>query len=74
MKTCRYCGESGLVWNQFEGGWRLHKNKQLHECQEFLIAHPTTSFLLMTPHDIYSKLHDAMIFVTIVIFTYKYFN
>lgn len=23
-KTCRHCGQTGLVWAQIDGKWRLH--------------------------------------------------
>lgn len=31
-KTCRCCGEDGLIWGQYEGKWRLFNNNKLHIC------------------------------------------
>ena len=31
-KTCRCCGEKGLIWNKHNEKWRLFKNDTLHNC------------------------------------------
>jgi len=31
-KTCRCCGEAGLVWKQHNGSWRLFNGDTLHQC------------------------------------------
>ena len=34
-KTCRYCGEGGMVWGMTTKGWRLHDDKGIHVCEAF---------------------------------------
>ena len=33
-KTCRYCNEDYLHWQQIEKKWRLFSDKGLHICQK----------------------------------------
>ena len=31
---CKYCGESGLHWEEFDTRWKLcHSNGKVHKCQ-----------------------------------------
>ena len=32
LKTCKYCGQTGLNWKKLNGKWRLHKGLLLHHC------------------------------------------
>lgn len=31
-KTCRYCNEAGLHWENYKGSWRLFSSKGIHNC------------------------------------------
>lgn len=35
--SCKYCHKTGLVWRQFENGWRLtNDDGSIHKCKEYM--------------------------------------